>query len=151
MRRPRRVTGAARVLALALLLAPLGGLGVFQVWTRTRAVAAGYELARLQREHDRLADERARLVIEVATLRAPGRLERFARERLGMAPPAPGAVVASVSGGMVLAGGVVGGGAGQRSGPAEPVSSRRGAPLAAAPGMRLALRPAAAPGGAGAP
>jgi hypothetical protein len=114
-------------------------------------VAAGYEVARLQREHDRLADERARLVIEVATLRAPGRLEQFARQRLGMAPPAPGAVVASVSGGKVLAGGVVGGGAGQRPGPAEPVSSRSRAAPAVAPGVRLALRPAARAGGPGAP
>ncbi len=146
-RRPRAGTGAARVMALALLCAPLAAVGVFHVWTRTRVVAAGYELARLQREHDRLADERARLVIEVATLRAPGRLEQFARQRLGMAPPAPGAVVASVSGGKVLAGGVVGGGAGQRPGPAEPVSSRPRAP-AAARGARLALRPAP---GAGAP
>lgn len=128
-----RQGSAARVLAAALLCAPLGTAGVFHVWTRTRVVAAGYQLARLQREHDRLADERGRLVIEVATLRAPGRLERFARERLGMAPPAPGAVVASVSGGKVLAGGVVGGGAGQRSGPAEPLSHRAGAWLALRP------------------
>lgn len=147
-RRPRARTGAACVIGLALLCAPIAAAGVFHVWTRTRVVAAGYELARLQREHDRLADERARLVIEVATLRAPGRLERFARQRLGMAPPAPGAVVASVSGGKVLAGGVVGGGAGQRPGPAEPVSSRRRATPGAAPGARLALRPAP---GAGAP
>lgn len=138
--RPRSRTGVGRVLAAALLVAPFGAAGVFHVWTRTRVVAAGYDLARLQREHDRLADEKARLVIEVATLRAPGRLERFARERLGMAPPAPGALVASVSGGKVLAGGVVGDGAGQRTGPAEPVSRRAGASPAAAPGVRLALR-----------
>ncbi len=152
MIRPRARTGAARVLAFALLWAPLGAVGVFQVWARTRVVAAGYELARLQREHDRLADERARLVIEVATLRAPGRLEQFARQRLGMAPPAPGAVVASVSGGKVLVGGVVGGGAGQRPGPAEPVSSRRRPrqALAVAPGARLAARPAPGVGAPGA-
>ncbi|HEU4385955.1 MAG TPA: cell division protein FtsL [Anaeromyxobacteraceae bacterium] len=149
MRRPGHRSGAGRVLAAALLVAPVGAAGVFHVWTRTRVVAAGYELARLQREHDRLADERARLVIEVATLRAPGRLERFARERLGMAPPAPGAVVASVSGGKVLAGGVVGGGAGQRSGPAEPVSSAGARRPGAA--VRLALRPAQRPGAPGAP
>lgn len=152
MRRPRARTGAARVIAFALLWAPLGAVGVFHVWARTRVVAAGYELARLQREHDRLADERARLVIEVATLRAPGRLEQFARQRLGMAPPAPGAVVASVSGGKVLVGGVVGGGAGQRPGPAEPVSSRSRPRevLAVAPGARLAARPAPGVGAPGA-
>jgi cell division protein FtsL len=146
-----RGSGALRVLGAASLAALLGAVGVLHVWSRTGVTDAGYELARLETEHRRLASERDRLRIEVATLRAPGRLERFARERLGMAPPAPGAVVASVSGGKVLAGGVVGGGAGQRPGPAEPVSTRSGAALAVAPGVRLALRPAPPAGGPGGP
>ena len=129
---------AAVLLGLALA-APLAGVGVFHVWSRTRVQAAGYELGRLEAEHRQLLGERDRLNIEVATLRSPGRLERFARERLGMAPPAPGAVVAGMAGGMVGVGGV-GDGAGQRPGPAEPDSKRtnrsregRSGPLTRAP------------------
>jgi cell division protein FtsL len=114
---PRR---ASAVLMALLLLAPLTALGVFHVWSRTRVLTAGYELGRLESEHRQLLAERDRLKLEVATLRSPGRLERFARERLGMAPPAPGAVVAGMVGGKVVVGGVVDG-AGRRPGPAEPV------------------------------
>ncbi len=115
---------SGRVLRAALAALVLAGVGVFHVWSRTRVIAAGYDLARVEAEHRRLVAERDRLRLEVATLRAPGRLERFARARLGMAPPAPGTVVAGVAGGVAAWGGV-GGGAGLRSPPAEPVVSSR--------------------------
>ncbi len=117
-------SGAVRaVLGTAALLLLLCALGVFHVWSRTRVLSSGYELARLEAEHRRLLGERDRLRLEVATLRAPGRLERFARARLGMAPPAPGAVVAGVAGGVASSGGGKEG-AGRRTGPAEPVSRK---------------------------
>jgi cell division protein FtsL len=126
------------MLGLALA-APLAGVGIFHVWSRTRVQASGYELGRLESEHRQLLAERDRLNLEVASLRSPGRLERFARERLGMAPPAPGAVVAGMAGGKVWDGGV-GDGAVHRPGPAEPdvkkTSKRREArsgPLTRAP------------------
>lgn len=119
MRAPARQGGAAAVLLGMALAAPLAGVGLFHVWSRTRVQATGYALGRLEAEHRQLLAERDRLNLEVATLRSPGRLERFARERLGMAPPAPGAVVAGMAGGKVWVGGV-GDGAGQRPGPAEP-------------------------------
>jgi len=125
---------ATAVLVGALLTAPVAGLGVFHVWSRTCTLAAGYELGRLHSENSRLLGERDRLKLEVATLRSPGRLERYARERLGMAPPAPGTVVAGTVGGKVAVGEAVGG-ADRRPGPAEPVASRNGR----AGGERLAL------------
>jgi cell division protein FtsL len=124
-----RSPGALRVFGFALLALLLAGVGVFHVWSRTRVIASGYELARLEAEHRRLLAERDRLRIEVTTLRAPGRLERFARTRLGMAPPAPGAVVAGAAGGVASVGGGKGG-TGHRIAPAEPLSR--------APGVRLA-------------
>jgi cell division protein FtsL len=82
------------VLRTALLVAALGAVGVFHVWSHTRVTSAGYRLGELQRAQEALRAERNRLEVEVATLRAPGRLESYARARLGMAPPAPGTVVA---------------------------------------------------------
>jgi cell division protein FtsL len=143
MKGPGRAGGPAAVLLGLALAAPLLGVGVFHVWSRTRVQATGYELGRLESEHRQLLSERDRLNLEVATLRSPGRLERFARERLGMAPPAPGAEVAGMAGGKVGVG-EVGDGAGQRPGPAEPdvkeakTSRRRearGGPLTRAPAM----------------
>ncbi len=107
----------------ALVAALVVALGVFHVWSRTRVLSAGYALGELQKEHMRLTSEHDRLRIEVETLRSPAVLERFARTRLGMAPPAPGAVQAA---GPRLA---LAGGGGKdvdgvtRPGPAEPARS----------------------------
>jgi cell division protein FtsL len=107
--------------ALAVLLA--AALGVFHVWSRTQVVAAGYELGELQKAHLALTSEHDRLRIEVETLRSPAALEKVARTRLGMAPPAPGAV--SAAGSRVALAGEGGRGTDgmRRPGPAEPSRS----------------------------
>ena len=88
-------TGAVTlVLRAALCAGALAGVGIFHVWSHTRVTNEGYRLDELRRSREALRAERNRLEIEVATLRAPGRLKTLAQERLGMAPPAPGAVVA---------------------------------------------------------
>ncbi len=109
----------------ALLVAALAVVGVFHVWSHTRVTTAGYRLGELQRSRAALQTERNRLEVEVAALRAPGRLERFARERLGMAPPAAGAVVAGRMGGYGAGrAGMVGVEDSHRPTPAEPAVSR---------------------------
>ncbi len=141
--RSGRPSIAPRLGRAALLAAVLAAIGVFHVWARTRVVAAGYALADLQKEHGRLTSEHDRLRIEVETLRSPSALERFARTRLGMAPPAPGAVRAAGPR-LALAGGGVGkdvDGVAHRSGPAEPARSpEEGRARAAATAVRVALR-----------
>jgi cell division protein FtsL len=113
--------GAARVARVALVAAALASLGVFHVWSRTRVVSAGYALGKLQNDHVKLESDHDRLRIEVETLRSPATLERFARTKLGMAPPEPGAVSAA---GPLLAeagaGGAGKGGVVHLTGPAEP-------------------------------
>jgi cell division protein FtsL len=115
-----------RTAAVALLL---GAVAVFHVWSRTRVLAAGYALGELQKEHVTLTSEHDRLRIEVETLRSPAALERIARTRLGMAPPAPGAV--SAAGPRVAEAGEGGrkvDGAKPRPGPAEPSRLSRATP-----------------------
>ena len=85
----------ARLARPALVALLVVVAGVFHVWSRTRVLAAGYALGELQKEHVTLASEHDRLRIEVETLRSPAMLERVARTRLGMAPPAPGVVSAA--------------------------------------------------------
>jgi len=89
------------VLRWCAALTLFGAVAVFRIWSHTQVITSGYELARLEGEHQRLEDEHGRLEMEVATLRAPGRLERFARAQLGMAPPAPGTVMAGTEVGWV--------------------------------------------------
>jgi cell division protein FtsL len=146
VRRPTRSRGpsvAAPVLRIAATVVLCAGLAVLFIWSRTRALASAYELGEQQRAHARLTSEHDRLRIEVETLRSPAALERYARTRLGMAPPAPGAVLAA---GPRLAAGRAGvDGVGHRPTPAEPLSGR------AAAGARVASsdapRAAEVPGG----
>jgi cell division protein FtsL len=126
--RPGRRRAPAGPLAVVartcLLVGAVAAVGVVHVWSHTRVTAAGYRLGELQRAQEALRAQRDRLEVEVATLRAPGRLEEFARTRLKMAPPAPGAVVAGGKG-VAAAGrvGEVGGREIRRPPPAEPVAA----------------------------
>ncbi len=136
---PALVVGRA-----TLLVAALAAVGIFHVWSHTCVTTAGYRLGELQRQAEALRAERNRLEVEVATLRAPGRLEAFARARLGMAPPAPGAVVAGWSGEAAAwrAGGA-GGEENLHPAPAEPAAAVRG--RAADTGSRRVAVPSVRP------
>ncbi len=90
----RRPAVAGPVLRTTLFVALLAAMLVAFTWSRTRTLTAAYQLGLLQKEHARLTAEHDRLVLEVEALKAPSALEKFARTKLSMAPPAPGAVIA---------------------------------------------------------
>lgn len=115
----------APVLRTALPVLLCAGLAVFFIWTRTRALAASYQLAEEKKQHDHLTSLHGRLLLEVETLRSPRALEGWARTRLGMAPPAPGAVLAA--GPRDSAGRAGVDGVGHRPSPAEPFLGRAAA------------------------
>jgi cell division protein FtsL len=129
---PAPPSALGRGIRLAWPIALLALVALFHAFTHVRVVAAGYRLARGEAEHHRLLAERDRLRLEVATLRAPRRIEQLARAKFGMAPPAPGTVVAGRAG-VAAAGRAVRAGdvEDRRPAPAEPPSS---------PGAELALR-----------
>jgi cell division protein FtsL len=85
---------AGPVLRTTLFVTLLAAMLVAFTWSRTRTLTAAYDLGLLQKEHARLTAEHDRLLLEVEALKAPAALEKFARTRLSMAPPAPGAVIA---------------------------------------------------------
>ncbi len=86
---PRRESGrtGTGVLCLVLLGLTLAALGHVAVHTRHQQVAL--ELGREQRANFELVEERRKLETEVGKLKDPALLEQLARDRLGMAPPAP--------------------------------------------------------------
>jgi len=81
----------ALAIALAVLMVIAGSLAL--VWVRLQTVHAGYDLSAARHLAHHLEQEQRELAIEIATLTSPRRLERVARERLGMTPPAPGQIV----------------------------------------------------------
>jgi len=129
---------AGYVLRTTLLVSTIAALLIFHIWSRTRVLASGYELGELQRTHARLTSEHDRLRLEVESLRSPTTLEKVARTKLEMAPPAPGTVRVAERATATADAGRAGGDGVDRTSPAGPVGGR------VAAGAR-----APAPGGAG--
>lgn len=79
-----------------LLCALFASVGIVHVSGRVMVVRAGYHLSELQNQSRKLSRENDRLKLELATLKSPARLEKIAREELGMSEPAPSAVITLV-------------------------------------------------------
>jgi cell division protein FtsL len=80
------------LLPAALVIALLVAVGVVHVTSRVLVVRVGYELSRLDAESTGLTRDHDRLKLELATLKAPSRLEGIARSQLGMGPPAAASI-----------------------------------------------------------
>ena len=81
------------LLPAVLLFALFAAVGILHVTSRVQVVDMGYRLSKAQSEGNALTRENDRLKLELATLRAPARLEKLAREQLGMMMPSGSAVV----------------------------------------------------------
>jgi cell division protein FtsL len=58
-------------------------------WVRVQCVRVGYEISTLNKEQERLNELQANFKVELARLKAPQRITRIAREKLGLTLPAP--------------------------------------------------------------
>ena len=67
-------------------------VGVIHVTSRICVVDIGYRLSSMDGEIRSLVHQSDQLKLEMATLKTPARLEKIARERLGMVVPGAGAV-----------------------------------------------------------
>jgi cell division protein FtsL len=81
------------LLPAVLLFALFAAVGILHVTSRVLVVDMGYRLSKAQSEGNALTRENDRLKLELATLKAPARLEKLAREQLGMVMPSGSAVV----------------------------------------------------------
>lgn len=60
---------------------------LFSAWQHFELLRHGYKVEQMQRERASEADINRHLRLEMATLRAPQRIEKLATERLGMVSP----------------------------------------------------------------
>jgi cell division protein FtsL len=60
---------------------------------RFALICDGYRIEQLKSQREQLLEANRQLQVEEARLRDPGRIDQFARDRLGMSAPAPGQVV----------------------------------------------------------
>ncbi len=75
------------LLPAVLLFALFAGVGILHVTSRVLVVDMGYRLSKAETEERTLTRENDRLKLELATLKNPARLEKLAREKLGMSMP----------------------------------------------------------------
>ncbi len=56
-------------------------------WSRTQHRTTGYTIMKQSSEHKELTAKQKNLTIEVAVLKAPQRIERIAKKRMGLSTP----------------------------------------------------------------
>lgn len=91
----RRSTREARKVSLFIIfmgLSVMTGFFVF-LWIRIYTMEIGYQISDALKSHEMLLQENRKLRIERASLSAPSRIEKFARNKLGMRLPDNGQVV----------------------------------------------------------
>lgn len=83
--RTRRPTRALAIWGLVMVLF-LGEI-YFYTWCRVQCIRVGYEITRAVERHQNLQGIRSNLKIELARLKSPQRIARYAREKLGLVMP----------------------------------------------------------------
>lgn len=74
---------------ILFLVAFMAILSLFYIWSRVQIVQYGYDINSLKSRQHQLIEANKKLKVEVATLKSPRRMEKFAVEKLGMRPIAP--------------------------------------------------------------
>lgn len=82
-----------QLLPAVLLGVLFTAVGVLHVTSRICVVDIGYRLSSIESEIRTLVHQGDELKLEMATLKSPARLEKIAREKLGMVAPTAGAVL----------------------------------------------------------
>jgi cell division protein FtsL len=91
-RLPRFRAGASAMLVL-LCAAVIAAGGLFYLWQRFQFTKLGFEVARLRQQKTELEERLEPLQVEVDYLARLERIDKLAREQLGMRAPAPGEVI----------------------------------------------------------
>ena len=69
---------------------------LFYVWERVERLEGGYKIRERTKKRDSLIDEKELLLSEAVSLKSPQRLERIAREELGLIVPTDGKLIRRV-------------------------------------------------------
>ena len=83
----------SELMRIVVTLAVVAGALLFYSWIRSQIVNTGYESQKLFAEEESLLRTNQKLVLEKETLKSPERIDRIARNDLGMIPLHPYQVV----------------------------------------------------------
>lgn len=93
MRRQARPRSGPGAMYFVVLISLTVCFSLAYVWLRTHRIELAYEISVNQQREQELDKEHRRLLYTLATLKDPKRLEKIARDELGMSVPAPGQVI----------------------------------------------------------
>ena len=85
---------ARELFRILLLLIPVTGAFIFQLWVRSEITDTGYKTQELKRIEESLTKTQEKLIVKEEILQSPERIDRIARGRLGMEPLRPDQVLA---------------------------------------------------------
>lgn len=82
-----------RLIPLMLFVALVFGISLFFVWSRIQVFQFEYAISSLESELREGRQENRKLRLEAASLRNPSRIERLARNKLGLRLPDPAQII----------------------------------------------------------
>ncbi len=88
-----RVQDTLVVLGTLLITSLIVSILLLQVWNRVQVFELGYQMTELTREREALMEEQKRLRVEAVISSTTERLDKVAREDLGLRPIMPGQVI----------------------------------------------------------
>lgn len=88
-----KARGKASGLLALCIIAALIASSLFYVWSRVLVINLGYDLSEAMDTHWKVVQDNKKLQIEIALLKSPARIERIARDELGMEKPLPGQII----------------------------------------------------------
>jgi len=81
----------ARFLMICMVLLTI--VSIFHVWSRFRLVELNLQVGEANRQLKNLEQEQKRLMLEVASLKTPARIEAIAKNNLGMTVPTDAQII----------------------------------------------------------
>jgi cell division protein FtsL len=76
-----------------LVVATLVFFALLFVWSRLEVIQMGYALSQSNQVYENLVKENQCLRVEVASLKSPSRIEKLAKEKLGLINPTQGKII----------------------------------------------------------
>ena len=82
-----------QILLIVFIIFIFMGSSIGYVWSNFERTQIGYDLSQLKKKEMQFTETNRKLRLELAILKSPGRIEKVAREKLGLRQPSPDQIV----------------------------------------------------------
>ncbi len=82
-----------QILLIVFMMLLFMGSSIGYVWSNFERTQIGYDLSQLKKKEMQLTEINRKLRLELAIVKSPRRIEKVAKERLGLRQPSPDQIV----------------------------------------------------------